>query len=86
MTEELAAPATPVSVPGQAQLALETSFEVSFAADRSQLFTAWNAVANLADLCGTVKVTLKGASEDGIDKGKLRNGVIEPLQEAGLID
>ena len=86
LTEEPAAPPTPVSAPGQPQLALETSFEVSFAADRGQLFTAWNAVANLADLCGTVKVTLKGASEDGIDKGKLRNGVIEPLQEAGLID
>jgi hypothetical protein len=59
---------------------------VSFAANRGQLFTAWNAIANLADLCGTVKVTVRGESGEGIDKSKLRNGVMEPLQEAGLID
>jgi hypothetical protein len=59
--------------------------ELTFSADRNQLFTAWNAVANLADIAGQVKVTVKAEKADGVDKSKLQNGVIEPLREAGLI-
>lgn len=62
-----------------------THVELSFSANRDQLFSAWNALANLADLCGTVSVSIKGASEKTIDKGKLENGVYEPLREANLI-
>jgi hypothetical protein len=59
--------------------------EVSFSADRNQLFTAWNAAANLADLAGKVTVTIKAESENGFDRNKLQNGVLEPLREADLI-
>ena len=60
--------------------------ELTFDADRNQLFTAWNAVANLADLAGKVKVTIHAESEKGFDKAKLQNGVLEPLREADLIE
>jgi hypothetical protein len=60
--------------------------ELAFDADRNQLFTAWNAIANLADLAGKVKVTIRAESEKGFDKGKLQNGVLEPLREADLIE
>ena len=69
--------------PTQAQL---KTVELSFAADRSQLYTAWQALANLADLCGTVTVSVKGELSQGLDKGKLENGVFEPLREANLIE
>jgi hypothetical protein len=59
--------------------------EIAFSADRNQLFTAWNAVANLADLAGKVSVRVTAESASGFDRGKLQNGVIEPLQEAELI-
>jgi hypothetical protein len=45
--------------------------ELTFDADRNQLFTAWNAIAKLADLAGKVKVTIRAESEKGFDKGKL---------------
>ena len=35
----------------------QTVVEIAFSADRNQLFSAWNAVANLADLAGKVAVT-----------------------------
>lgn len=60
--------------------------EITFSADRNQLFKAWNAAANLADLAGKVSVTLRAEAEQGFDRSKLQNGVIEPLQEAGLIE
>ena len=39
--------------------ALQTQVELTFSADRNQLFNAWNAIANLADLAGEVTVTVK---------------------------
>jgi hypothetical protein len=60
-----------------------SSLELTFDADRNQLFTAWNAIANLT---GKVKVTIRAESEKGFDKAKLQNGVLEPLREADLIE
>jgi len=59
---------------------------ITFTANRDQLFGAWQAVANLADMAGKVFVTIDAESEEGFDKNKLRNAVIEPLQEADLIE
>ncbi len=59
---------------------------ITFTADRDQLFGAWQAVANLADMAGKVSVSINAESEEGFDKNRLRNAVIEPLQEADLIE
>ena len=59
---------------------------LSFTADRDALFHSWNALANLADLAGTVSIAVTAMSESEIDRGKLENGVLEPLRELGLID
>lgn len=64
----------------------QSTVEVAFSADRNQLYTAWNALANLADLAGKVSVTVKAESPNGFDKTKLQNGVLEPLREADLIE
>ncbi len=64
----------------------DNAVELTFDADRNQLFTAWNAIANLADLAGKVKVTIRAESEKGFDKAKVQNGVLEPLREADLIE
>ncbi len=64
----------------------EQAVDLMFDADRNQLFTAWNAIANLADLAGKVKETIRAESEKGFDRAKLQNGVMEPLREADLIE
>ena len=63
----------------------QKSVEINFSADRNQLFSAWNAIANLADLAGKVNVTVRADSAGGFDKNKLQNGVLEPLRESDLI-
>lgn len=65
---------------------LQKSVTISFTANRDKLFNAWPALANLADMAGSVTVTIHASSEEGFDKSKLRNGVIEPLQEEDLIE
>jgi hypothetical protein len=64
----------------------DTTVELSFSADRNSLYTAWNAIANLADMAGKVALTVRAAAENGFDKAKLQNGVLEPLREADLIE
>ena len=59
--------------------------ELSFTADRDQLYAAWNALANLADMSGKITVSVRAETDKGFDKGKLQNGVLEPLKEADLI-
>ena len=63
----------------------QTLVELSFTADRDQLYTAWNALANLADMSGKVTVSVRAEAAQGFDKSKLQNGVLEPLKEADLI-
>ena len=71
--------------PGPVPPAAQTTVELVFRADRTQLYTAWQAIGNLADMAGTVSVAVKAESEKGFDQTKLRNGVLEPLEEADLI-
>ena len=58
---------------------------MAFTANRDELYKAWNAIANLADMAGKVEVSIRAESETGFDKTKLRNGVLEPLREPDLI-
>ena len=82
-------PGPPSGVPGASPSGgapVQKSVEISFSADRSELFSAWNAIANLADLAGKVSVTVRAESANGFDRTKLQNGVLEPLKEANLIE
>jgi hypothetical protein len=65
--------------------ATEKVVQLGFTADRDELYEAWNAIANLADMAGKVDVNIRAESETGFDKSKLQNGVLEPLREADLI-
>jgi hypothetical protein len=60
--------------------------EFSFAANRNQLYAAWPAFANLAELCGNVSISVKGEAPQAVDISKIENGVYEPLREANLIE
>jgi Protein of unknown function (DUF499) len=82
----LTPPSGPNDVPATLSSGAQRSVEINFSADRSQLFSAWNAIANLADLAGKVNVTVRADSAEGLDKSKLQNGVLEPLRESDLIE
>jgi hypothetical protein len=63
-----------------------STVQFTFDADRHKLYAARQALANLADLCGKVTVSVKSEAPLNLDKSKLENGVYEPLREANLID
>lgn len=80
-----AGPSSPQGPSSMPSPPTEKCVQLEFTANRDQLFTAWNAIANLADMAGTVAVSVQAESQEGFDKGKLQNGVMEPLREADLI-
>lgn len=51
---------------------------------RQQLYASFNAIANLADRAGSIKVTVEAQKADGFDANWLRNAVLEPLEEADI--
>ena len=59
---------------------------ISFTASRNDMFSAWNAVANLAEVAGKVSVSVKAESDTAFDMARIENGVLEPLRELGLLD
>jgi hypothetical protein len=42
--------------------------------DRNKLYAAWQALANLADLCGKLTVSVKGEAPQRLDKSKSKMG------------
>ena len=64
----------------------EPEVAFSFTAGRNDLYAAWSALANLADVAGEVSISARAKPKSGFDKSKLENGVLEPLRELGLID
>lgn len=74
------------SVPEPGEPGMQKTVNITFKAGPDQLFAAWQAVANLADMAGEITVNISASSQEGFDKNKLRNAVIEPLEEADLID
>lgn len=57
-----------------------------FVANRGQVYSAFNAIANLADSSdgGTVHISIEAASKAGFDRSWLQNAVDEPLEEADI--
>ena len=60
---------------------------ISFTAGSGELYEAWGALANLAELAGAVTISIKAANPAGaLDSAKLEHNVLEPLRELGLLD
>jgi len=63
-----------------------TRVAMVFEATREQVFKAFPAIANLADMSdgGKIRLRVEGVSSAGYDPTRLRNAVEEPLDEADI--
>ena len=52
--------------------------------NRGQLYASFNAIGNLAQEAGSIRVTVEAEKADGFDPAWLRNAVLEPLEEADV--
>jgi hypothetical protein len=52
--------------------------------NKQTLYKTFNALGNLADMAGEIKMAVDAQSEEGFDRNRLRNAVKEPLEESGI--
>ncbi len=64
--------------------ARRTHLRLSMQMTRQQLFAAWNAFKNLADLVGQIRLTIEAHKPEGFDPSWLQNALYEPLDEADV--
>lgn len=76
---------TPPTAPTQPGIGLRNTVNLSFRANRDQIFKSFPAIANLADAAGEVAIDVKAEKAEGFDESWLRNAVFEPLDEEGLL-
>ncbi len=67
--------------PGRTQ----TSVRLRLRMTRQQLYASFNAIGNLAEAAGSIRVTVEADKLDGFDPVWLRNAVLEPLDEADVV-
>jgi hypothetical protein len=62
----------------------QTRVRLKVTLNRQQVYSSFNAFANLADKAGTIELIVDAQSLQGFDPVWLRNAVIEPLEEADV--
>jgi len=72
--------------PGGAGVSRPTTIRLSLRMARQQLYASFNAIGNLAEKAGTVRMMVEAEKTDGFDPAWLRNAVLEPLQEADVLE
>jgi hypothetical protein len=62
----------------------QTRVRLAMRLTRQQLYATVNALSNLADAAGAIRVSIEAFKADGFDPNWLRNAVLEPLDEADV--
>jgi len=61
-----------------------TFIKIEMKVDRPKLFKMFNALGNLAEMAGEIKISVDAQRDEGFDRNRLRNAVKEPLEESGV--
>jgi hypothetical protein len=77
-------PQPPILPPVPPPVTAQTAVRLSMRMTRQQLYASFNALANLADVAGSIRMKIEAQKLDGFDPNWLRNAVLEPLDEADV--
>ncbi|MCM8792801.1 MAG: hypothetical protein NC826_06680, partial [Candidatus Omnitrophica bacterium] len=61
-----------------------TVVRIDMTVNKQALYKTFNALGNLADMAGEIKLGVEAQSKEGFDRNRLRNAVKEPLEESGI--
>lgn len=61
-----------------------TTVRIDMKVNKQTLYKTFNALGNLADIAGEIKIGVEAQSKEGFDRNRLRNAVKEPLEESGI--
>lgn len=78
-------PGSTTLLPTPPPAARQTTVRLAMRMTRQQLYASVNAIANLAEKAGTIRVSVEASHPEGFDPAWLRNAVEEPLDEADVV-
>jgi hypothetical protein len=81
-TEITDADTTLTGTTGQTASQLQATVNLRMWVNRQQVYATTNALANLAQQAGSIRVTVEAYKPEGFDPNWLQNAVLEPLDEA----
>jgi hypothetical protein len=61
-----------------------TTVRMDMKVNKQTLYKTFNALGNLADMAGEIKMAVEAQNEGGFEPNHLRNAVKEPLEESGV--
>lgn len=71
--------------PGGTGASRPTAVRLPLRVTRQQLYASFQAIGNLAQEAGSIRMTVEAEKADGFDPAWLRNAVVEPLEEADVV-
>ena len=77
-------PQPPIPPPTPPPVTAQTTIRLTMRMTRQQLYASFNAIGNLADAAGSIRMKIEAQKLDGFDPTWLRNAVLEPLDEADV--
>jgi hypothetical protein len=77
-------PGDDIAPPPQPTRLAPNSVQLSMRLNRQQIYQSFNAISNLAEKAGTIRMTVEAETAEGFDPVWLRNAVLEPLEEADV--
>ena len=77
-------PQPPIPPPTPPPVTAQTTVRLSMRMTRQQLYASFNAIGNLAEAAGSIRMKIEAQKLDGFDPTWLRNAVLEPLDEADV--
>lgn len=77
-------PTTSITVPVSPNSGQIKIVKMAMRINKQTLYKTFNALGNLAEMAGEINIQVEAQSEKGFDRNLLRNGVKEPLEEAGI--
>ena len=61
-----------------------TTVRIEVKVDRPKLLKTFNALCNLVEIAGEIKIAVDAQSEEGFDRHRIRIAVKEALEESGI--
>jgi hypothetical protein len=62
----------------------QTTVHLRMRVNRQQIYATTNALANLAQAAGSIRLTVEAHKPEGFEPGWLQNAVLEPLDESDV--
>ena len=83
-SEEALQTSPPASIQQSGSIGIVRKISIELSATKQLLYKTFNALGNLAEKAGSIRISIHAEKSEGFERNWLRNAVKEPLEEGGI--